>query len=298
MNIEFYNPMMNADQPGQMQRGKVANSTDMSNAQNVMNYVSLLAAIDNQIAEVAGVTRQREGQISPTEAVSNAQANSQMSAIITDVYFSAHDKLWEKVLTSLLQVTRTAWKNKSVVKQYVLDDLSLATLEFSPDALLDSDLGVFVTNSGQESKMFDALQAMSDGLLNTNRATFSDLIELYESTSAEELKSRIRASEQASFEREQASQQAQLEAQAQQQQAQQEYELEKQRRQFEHEVLIHQIDSFKFQQEQDSNNNQVPDQLEIAKLKAQIAHNDKKLELEERSLDIKEKALKAKPKPK
>lgn len=93
MNIDFYNPLQNADQPGWSQRGKISSSTDMSQAQNIINYINLLSSLDQQISDVAGVNRQREGQTSPTEAVTNAQSNIQMSAVITEIYFQAHNKL-------------------------------------------------------------------------------------------------------------------------------------------------------------------------------------------------------------
>ena len=79
----------------------------------------------------------------------------------------------------------------------------------------------------------------------------------------------------------------------QQQQAQQEFELEKQAREFEHEVLIAQIESFKFQQDQDSNDNGVPDPLEIMKLRQEAGFKDRKLKLEEKKLEFdKEKSAK------
>jgi hypothetical protein len=93
LNIDFYNPLQNAELPGQSQRGKVTSAIDLSNLQHILNYVQLLSALDEQIAEVAGVTRQREGFISPQEAVTNAATNAQMSAIVTQIYFQAHDKL-------------------------------------------------------------------------------------------------------------------------------------------------------------------------------------------------------------
>lgn len=293
MNIDFFNPLANGDQPGQNQRGKVSHSTDMSNMQNINNYINVLAAIDQQISDVAGVNRQREGQTGPTEAVSNAQANIQMSALITEIYFQAHSKLWEKCLTSLIAVTKQAWKGKSIIKQYVLDDLSISTLEMSEDDLQDADIGVFVTDSGKEHEMFQALKSISDGLLNTNRASFSDLIRLYEANSASELKAGIEASEARFIANENQKQQADIQAMQQQQQAQQEFELEKQAREFEHEVLIAQIESFKFQQDQDSNDNGVPDPLEIMKLRQEAGFKDRKLKLEEKKLEFdKEKSAK------
>jgi hypothetical protein len=298
MNLDIYNPLANGDQPGQSQRGKVTSSIDMSNMQFILNYVNVLAAIDAQISEVAGVSRQREGQTAPTEAVTNAQANIQMSALITEIYFSLHSKLWEKCLTSLIQVTRTAWKGKNIVKQYVLDDSSLATLELSGDDLMDCDLGVFVTDSGREHEMFQALKGISDGLLNTNRATFSDLITLYEATSASELKAAIQASEE-KFQAQQNEQaQAELQAQAEAQRSQQDFELEKQAREHEHEVLIANIESFQFQKDQDANDNGTPDQFEVQKFLMENKIKERKLSLEEAKLkqdkELTEKELKIK----
>lgn len=93
LNIEFYNPLQNAEQPGWSQRGKVSGSTDLSVADQINNYINILSAIDQQISDVAGITPQREGQSSPNEAVTNAQSNIQMSAVITEIYFQAHNKL-------------------------------------------------------------------------------------------------------------------------------------------------------------------------------------------------------------
>jgi hypothetical protein len=286
MNIDFFNPLANGDQPGQNQRGKVSHSTDMSNMQNINNYINVLTAIDQQISDVAGVNRQREGQTGPTEAVSNAQANIQMSALITEIYFQAHTKLWEKCLTSLVAAAKQAWRDKSVLKQYVLDDLSLATLEMTEGDLTDAEIGVFVTDSGKEHEMFQALKGIADGLLNTNRATFSDLIKLYEANSASELKAGIMASEEKAIQQEQQKQQAEIQAAQQAQQAAQEFELEKQAREHEHEVLIAQIESYKFQQDQDSDNNGIPDPLEIMKLRQDADFKDRKLKLEEKKLEF------------
>ena len=59
-------------------------------------------------------------------------------------------------------------------------------------------------------------------------------------------------------------------------------------------VEVAEINSFKGQMDQDSNDNGVPDQLEIEKLRAQVNFNDKKVDLENRKLDIKEKEVQSK----
>ena len=72
-------------------------------------------------------------------------------------------------------------------------------------------------------------------------------------------------------------------------------------------ITVAEINSFKNQMDQDSNDNGIPDQLEIEKLKIQVHHNQQKMDLENRKLDaaenkhkeeikIKEKQIKSKPK--
>lgn len=161
-------------------------------------------------------------------------------------------------------------------------------LQIDPDELSDAEIGVFVTDSGKEHEMFQALKGMADGLLNTNRATFSDLISLYDSTSLSELKQRIRSSEENAAKRESDSQQAEIQAQQQALQAQHQFELEKQARDHQNKIDLAQIEVFKFQKDMDIDNNGVPDPLEIEKFVEDTKLKRKKLELDERKLALEE----------
>ena len=286
MNIDFFNPLQNADSPGAYQRGKISTTSDLSTMQNIMGYINLLSAIDQQISDVAGVTRQREGQVSPTEAVANAQSNIQMSAIITEVYFQAHSKLWQEVLNSLLKTARRCYKNKDIIKQYVLDDLSIATLELSSSDMDESDLGVFISDTIEDEQVFQTLKSMGDALVRANKASISDLVKLYKSSSVEELQSHIEKSEEKFEETQAENMQAQQQHEASLQKAEQEFELEKQARDHANKLKVAEIQSFSFQKEQDQNANNVPDQLEIEKFKTETL-------LKERSLDIQEKKVEA-----
>ncbi len=106
LDIDFYNPLQNAELAGAYQRGKITNATDRSNMQHIMNYVGLLNSLDDQISDVAGVTRQREGQSVPHETVTNHQTAIIQSSHITEIYFQTHEKHWENVLNSLVQAAQ------------------------------------------------------------------------------------------------------------------------------------------------------------------------------------------------
>lgn len=280
-NLDIYNPLANSDQPGWAQRSKVTNSIDMSTAQHIMNYVQLLASIDQQISDVAGVSRSKEGQISPDEAVTNAQNNAAMSAAVMEIYFSTHDKLWEQILSSFVQTTTSCYKYKGTIKQFMLDDMSLQTIKISPDDFLNSDFGIFVTNSAKEEYLYETLKSLGQALVQNDKAKFSDMIRLLKSSSVEELERQIVASEKQFTQEQMAQQEQQLQAQAQMQQAQQEFELEMQRRDHENKIKIAEIDSFKFQMDQDVDDDGTPDQFEIEKFKIEAGLKGKKLQLEE-----------------
>jgi hypothetical protein len=284
MGIDIYNSLQNADQPGSGQRGVVTQAVNMSNMQYIMSYVNLLASIDQQISDVAGVSRQKEGQMVANEAVGNNQAAIQMSSLVTEIYFHIHYSMWGEVLTSLLNTASSCYQGKHVVKQFILDDLSIGSLEVSPGDLINSDFGIFVSSSIKDNNMFKSLQGIAADLIRSTRASFSDLISLYTSTSSEELKNTIIASEEKTNAQAQQSQQAQIQAQLQVEESKKQTQLELANIAAETKIKVAEIGSFARQMDQDVNDNNVPDQLELEKLRVNTR-------LKERELDIKEKAL-------
>jgi len=228
MNIEFFNPLSNAEEAGTYNRGMVSQSIDMSNTQQIANYINILDAIDAQISDVAGITRQREGQISSAELVSNAQANILQSATITEsVYFYPHERIWEEVLNGLVQCAISCWRNKSIIKQYVLDDLSIQTLKLSPDDLTNADIAVFVSSLVDDEALFRDLKNLAQPLIQNDKANFSDLIKLYKATSSTQLEKHIEASEKKFQEQQMEQIRAQQEAQQAQIEAMMQLEREK-----------------------------------------------------------------------
>lgn len=296
MNIEFYNSLQNADQPGAQHRGgKAQDAADWSQTQNIMNYINLLNAIDFQISDVAGVNKAREGQTAPGEAVTNAQTNLSMSALITEIFFQMHQDLWESVLDTLLSVATRCFRGKNIMKQYILDDMSMATLEMSTDSLDYSDMGIFTSNSGKDIKIYQMMESTAEALIRAGKTSFSDLIRSYKAVSTEDLERKVMESERRAIEREQQAAQADREAAMQLQQQSQEFEKYKLERELETKLQIAEIQSFARQVDQDTNQNDIPDQLEIEKFKADVNFKNRQLDLKEEELEIKRKTANRKP---
>lgn len=313
MNIDFYNPLKNSDVAGAFQRGKVTNSTDMSNMQYIIQYINVLNYLDTMISDTAGVTRQREGQTQGNQAVTNAQSDLTQSALVTEIYFDVHNKMWEDALNNLLSIARRYYKeNKKNYLQYVLDDLSMETIMISEDDIEDCDLGVFVTDAAKETAVFNQLQQLAQAVIQNESGNLSHVIKILKGDSMSELERDIKQ-----YEDEKASKQSQeYEAQRKLQMESAEYAREtmlmKEQAITERELARAEIDVWKFQKDIDMNDNGVADFQEVEKLKLQklatdnshnvdkdkLAIEREKLKLKAEEIASKERIAKAKPKPK
>lgn len=275
LDYDVFNSLENAEMPGAYQRSKISSSMDRSNMQNIMQYVNLLDAIDRQISDVAGVTKGREGQATPTQAVTTSQQDIVQSNTLTEaVYFAPHYSSWRRILNFLLQCGVESFRGKDLTKQYVLDDLTIATLELTEDSLLEADFGVYISNYSRDNEIFSTLKELSHSFIQNDKATMSDIIKLIKATSSQELENSIVQSETDRIQREQESQKAQIQAQEEQLKAQIAENDKDRKLKMDIEILKAQttleskkIDSFKFQQDQDKDKDGIPDQFELEKWK-------------------------------
>jgi hypothetical protein len=287
-DIHFANPLQNAEQPGSAQRGNIISSLSRSNMQHIMSYVSLMQYLDGEIGDAMGVTKQREGQVGSYEAVTNAQQSIVQSSHITEIYFYSHSKLWEKVLSSLVECAQEAWKNSKITKQFVLDDLSRHTLDFTGNEIYNADFGVFVSNSVQDAELITTLKQMALPILQ-NQGKLTDIVKIYKSLSSSELEREFQAEEKEKEARElqqqeaqQQAQQAAIKAQKESEEAARQHEWNMQTRELENDIIGKEIDVFKFQRDLDMNNDGVPDPLQIERLKNESSFKTEKLKQEDR----------------
>lgn len=297
MGIDFFNPLQNAESAGAHQRGKIADATDMSNMQFISNYIGILDALDFQISEVAGITRQREGFTSSHEAVSNAQQNILQSSTITEaVYFAPHYHLWERILNSLILCATEAWRNNKVLRQFVLDDGTNALLDIEPNEFDNADFGVFITNSQSENELFNTLKSLAQPLLQNDKASLSDIISIFKGTSASEIELKIKESEAKADRKEMEQIQAAQQAQMQQIEAQKEMMMQQQQFQMQLQQMKDQAalerEIVKLQgnmQEPEQANE--PTEVEEAHKEKQIEKLDSDIFVQEAELELKRKKL-------
>ena len=279
-----YNGLQGGDQPGASTRPGI-DTFNVSNIQNIINFAQVLAYFDEQIGEAAGVTKQREGGTAAYEAVTNAQQNIIQSSHITEPLFMVHDNLWREIKTGLIETAQVAYTKKPLVTQFVLNDGSRKILEVDEELFENASFGIFVSDNSRDYRVFEELRALSQPLLQNDKIDIDDLVQILNADSMSELKRELKASKKKREKREEAMQQAQQQSQEKQVQMaldakedEQAHEKELAMLKAETDITVAQISAERFAKAADVNENNIPDMIELEKIKMGQNHDSKEAE--------------------
>lgn len=264
---------------------------------NIQQYISLLEFIKLEMSEVAGITRQREGQISNRETVGGVERATLQSSHITEWLFTIHDDVKRRALECFLETAKAALKGRSKKFQYILSDSSMQIVNIEGDEFAEADYGLVVDNSEGLQKLQSQLETLAQAALQNQTLSFSTIMKIYGSSSLAE-KQRMVENDERKI-REMAQQQQQQELQAQQQQAQMQQQTEMQKMQQEDilnqrdnetKILVAQINAqSKLQDSEVDINDGIKEPMSeeaAAKLREQIREFDAKMTLEREKLKV------------
>ena len=262
---------------------------------NIQQYINLLEFIKLEMSEVAGITRQREGQISNRETVGGVERATLQSSHITEWLFTIHDDVKRRALECFLETAKAALKGRSKKFQYILSNNSMQIVNIEGDEFAEADYGLVVDNSEGLQKLQSQLETLAQAALQNQALSFSTIMKIYGASSLAEKQRMIENDERKM--REMAQQQQQQELQIQQQQAQMQQQTEMQKMQQEDilnqrdnetKILVAQINA---QAKQDNSSEDLNDGIEEpmseadrAKLKQQIYEFNEKMKLEREKL--------------
>ena len=238
-----------------------------TNVQFIQENMLMLNMIKQQVDDISGISPQRQGAIEQRELVGNVERAVTQSSNITEMLFSLHENTKIRVMEAVLDLSRVAWKGKKFQRQYVMDDMTQAVLDFDSEVFASCQHGLYVSNSSNDNEIFNSLKQLGTMALQSGKARFSDIVAILMSDSFVSIRKRIEEGEERAEEVQQ--QQAQQQAAAQQAAAQQQQpmnEAKTQEMQKKLELLEQQVRDRKEKDTKDS-------------------------ETKDRALDIKEKAL-------
>lgn len=291
-------------------------NVDMSAAQSIDKKIQLLEYIEAQCSKVIGMNDARLGQQGGRELVGTTQQQILQSNYSTEPWFATHELGKKAALELLLNVAKTCYhKYPKSHLVYTLSDLSRKIIELDVDKLPFAHFSVFISDSSEDMRMYEELKQIAHAAVQTQAATLSSIATMIRgNASPGELVEMLKKGEEKIQQIQQQSQQAEQESNMSIEEAKKEIEmlkleLEKYKIDVDNatRVEVAKIGTFKFLEDQDSNDNGVPDQLEIAKFQADSKDKEAKLkfeadkfnkniELEKEKLKIKEKELKIKEK--
>jgi hypothetical protein len=210
-----------------------ATQVNIGDPQAIGMYTNLLVDIENTLGKLAGVSGAREGQIENREAVNNVEREVAQTSHITEKWFAIDANFRKRVLTKFLECCKYAYKANPKKGQFVLDDMGQQMVnEF--DEFVSSEYDIHVSNSTNDTQLYNELKSLSQAAIQNGQATISDLIAISQSESVQEIAKRLEDSarkikEQNDQMQQQAMQQQQEQAQMMQQetQAQREFDMKK-----------------------------------------------------------------------
>jgi hypothetical protein len=195
---------------------------DAELSSSIQQSIALLEFITEEMATVAGISKQREGQISNRETVGGVERATLQSSHITEWLFLTHDDVKKRVLECFLETAKIALKGKSKKFQYILSDNSMSIMNIDGDEFAECDYGLVVDNSNGAQELKQKIETLAQAALQNQTLNFSTIMKLYNSSSLAEKQRMVEKNEMELQQRQQEAQQQQL------QQAQQQAEMEAQ----------------------------------------------------------------------
>jgi hypothetical protein len=289
-------------------------SIDLSNMQDIAGKIQRLEWLINRAAMSMSFNAARLGQTQQYSTATNNQQNLARSLSQTASIYEMHDKILMQVLDAVIHAARVAFKDNPAYFVNILDDGEIAELELDNEMLWNSELGVYVTNSGDDQ---DNLQMVKQNLMHfiQNGLGLPESIRILWSKSGSELFSFAEEIEEKQQSAAQQQMEAMKEAQMSQAELAKEMEILKaelkqmlQREDLEVKLKMADINADNLRRANDINENNENDYLERQaitdeinmqkfmmemQMKREMMRDQK--ELKEKELEIKEKQLKNRP---
>lgn len=306
LKIGFMNPSESSKEPMADDISKAVKEVDLSLGSDIQKYMMIADYIERRCSLANGITDAMRGMTASNEAVTNNQMNYNQSSYILEPYYELHNQVKKFILSALLEQAKVAYQGENSLKlPFVLDDMSLEMLSIDLGLLDSSTFGLFIANSGIAFETKQLVLNLAQAALQNQKAELSDVIKVARADSVQEAEELLNTAEQLAQERSMEVEKMRSEEQRRileqtemysQKQHERDIELviikeeEKRKTDLSKQVIL----SLGFSENKDVNQNKIPDVLEVYNAQMKTLENNKKLDLEERKFQHKEKTDKEK----
>lgn len=284
----------------------VIRNVDLTRSNEIQSRYNLAIQLKNECWELIGMSKQRMGSVSASESATGTNAALAQSYTQTEPLFVAHEynlgHLYQAIIDASLYIESE--KPESTVS-YINSEGTSAFVKVNGSDLKFRDIKVFATNRPEDNQLFNEARQMSQSILQ-NGGSVHDVLELYSTKSIRDMKKtfrKVKEEADAKFAQQQELENKKLEQQQQQyQQTLEEAKLAKEAeaaredyqkeldRQSNEKVAIIKATGFGQVESEDTNNNNVPDVLEMSKISLQESKANKEYNAKLGELALKNKA--------
>ena len=167
---------------------------DMETGSYIQQHIQLLEFIKAEMGEIAGISSQREGQVSNRETVGGVERAVNQSSHITEYWFMLHEQCKIRVLECFLETAKIALKGNNKKVQYILDDQSIQTLNIESEEFCEPDYGLVITSSSKTQELEQMIKQNAQAFLQ-NGGNMSTIMDIYFSPSLSDMRRRLEEAE-------------------------------------------------------------------------------------------------------
>ncbi len=167
---------------------------DMETGSYIQQHIQLLEFIKAEMGEIAGVSAQREGQVSNRETVGGVERAVNQSSHITEYWFMLHEQCKIRVLETFLETAKIALKGNNKKVQYILDDQSIEMLNIDSDEFCEQDYGIIVTTSSKTQELEQMIKQNAQAFVQ-NGGGLSTIMDIYFSPSLMDMRRKLEEAE-------------------------------------------------------------------------------------------------------
>lgn len=171
---------------------------DMGNY--IQNNIEFLEYIKADMAQIIGITPQREGAVSNRETVGGVERAVNQSSHITEQIFGKHELFKAKALEAFLEVAKISLKTGNKKLQYILGDESIQMLEID-DNFADGCYDILISFNDKYQQLENVMKELAQAGIQNDKMDFSTLMQIYMSNSLSETRRAIELKEEEKVER-------------------------------------------------------------------------------------------------
>lgn len=278
----------------------VARNIDLTRTNEMEARYKLAVQLKAECWELIGMNRQRLGAATATETATANQNNLVQSFAQTEPYFAAHEYILNQYYQALLDAAQYIESNKpSSTISYITNQGENAFLQVTGTDLKLKDLKIFVTSRSEDQQLLNEFRQLSQAMLQ-NGASVYDISTLYTTNSLRQMQKVFKDLQEKNdnifaqtqqLEQQKIQQEGQLKQQELEQAASQ-HEEDLAMRKYETDVKANtdlakaEIATFFQAPSTDSNQNGMPDIMEIANHSQKVTESIAKRDLENKKLSL------------